>query len=208
MRKTNLRFDEVNSLSRDYYEDYFGEIDALDKDQKTDRVLLAMALEDKFLDVLARIEVRKNKNESWLLDSIDWFKLAFLEVALRRIDDDKIRQTAEQFGQDVALSTFNHQDEEYMLSADRAVNMAGTESNAIANYGDMADAKKSGKTTKTWHTIIDGREREWHHNADSMTVPIDEPFEIGGELLMYPLDISLGASADNIANCRCTATYN
>lgn len=207
MRRTNLRFDEVHSLSRAYYEEYFGEIKAIDEDQKRDRVLVAMALEDRFLNVLSRIEGRILANESYLLDSIDWFTLAFLEVALRRVDDDTIRETANQFGMDVALSTYQNQDKPYMLSADRAVNMAGTESNAIMCYGELADAKKAGATKKQWHTILDGREREWHEEADSQIVPIDEPFEVGGALLMYPLDTSLGAGADNIANCRCTATY-
>ena len=97
MRRTNLTFDEVNSLSREYYEEYFGEIKALDKDQIEDRVLLAMALEDRFLDVLSLIEVRKNANEPFLSDAIDMFTMAFLAVALRRIDDDHIRDTASQF---------------------------------------------------------------------------------------------------------------
>lgn len=207
MRRTNLRFDEVNSLSREYYEDYFGEIKAIDKDQKTDRVLIAMALEDRFLEVLSRIELRLKNDKPFLGDAIDWFTLAFLEVALRRIDDDTIRDTATRFGTEVALSTYRHQDENYMLSADRAINMAATESNAIMCYGELADAIKNGMTMKRWHTILDGREREWHHEANLLTVPINVPFEVGGELLMHPQDTSLGASADNIANCRCTATY-
>jgi hypothetical protein len=74
-------------------------------------------------------------------------------------------------------------------------------------YGELADAVREGKTMKVWNTIIDGREREWHNEANQTVLPINEPFEVGGELLMYPLDTSLGASADNIANCRCTATY-
>lgn len=207
MRRTNLTFDEVHSLSRDYYEEYFGAIDSIDDDQKEDRVLLAMTLEDRFLEVLSLIELRKNANEPFLSDSIDLFMFAFLEVALRRIDDDHIRDTASQFGVDVALSTYRHQDEEYMLSADRAINMAATEANAIMCYGELADAVRDGKTMKVWNTIIDGREREWHNEANQTVLPINEPFEVGGELLMYPLDTSLGASADNIANCRCTATY-
>ena len=207
MRRTSLKFDELNSLSRDYYEDYFGEIKALDADQKTDRVLIAMALEDRFLNVLSMIEIRKNRGEAFLGDSIDWFTMAFLAVAVRRIDDQEIHDAASRFGIDVALSTYKNQDNDYMLSADRAINMAATESNAINCYGELADAVKAGKSMKKWVTIMDGREREWHGEADGMLVPIDQPFEVGGELLMYPLDTSLGATADNIANCRCVAEY-
>lgn len=180
----------------------------ISKDQKTDRVLIAMALEDRFLDILSLVEIRQKRDEPWLGEVIELFTLAFLSVATRRIDDDEIRAKAERFGQDVGLSTFQHQGEEYMTSADRAINMAATESNAIMCYGEIADAIKQGMTRKTWRTIIDGRERDAHHEVNGTTIPITEPFEVGGELLMYPLDDSLGASADNIANCRCCAIYS
>lgn len=206
MRTTDLRFDELHSLSRDVYEEYFKDV-PIDDDQRTDRVLTAMALEDNLLNVLSRIELRVQRGESFLGDAIDWFTLAFLSVALHRIDDDHIRDTATRFGTDVALSTFKHQDEEYMYSADRAINMAATESNAIMCYGELADAVKAGKSVKRWRTILDGREREAHNEANGLLALIDEPFEVGGQLLMYPLDTSLGATADNIANCRCIAEY-
>ena len=207
MRTTDLRFDELNSLSRETYEEFF-DVMPISKDQKTDRVLIAMALEDRFLDILSLVEIRQKRNEPWLGEVIELFTLAFLAVATRRIDDDEIRAKAERFGQEVGLSTFQHQGEEYMTSADRAINMAATESNAIMCYGEIADAIKQGMTMKTWRTIIDGRERDAHHEVNGTTIPITEPFEVGGELLMYPLDDSLGASADNIANCRCCAIYS
>jgi hypothetical protein len=207
MRTTDLRFDELNSLSRETYEEFF-DVMPISQDQKTDRVLIAMALEDRFLDILSLVEIRQKRDEPWLGEAIELFTLAFLAVATRRIDDDEIRVKAERFGQEVGLSTFQHQGEEYMTSADRAINMAATESNAIMCYGEIADAIKQGMTRKTWRTIIDGRERDAHHEVNGTTIPITEPFEVGGELLMYPLDDSLGASADNIANCRCCAIYS
>lgn len=207
MRTTDLRFDELNSLSRETYEKFF-DVMPISKDQKTDRVLIAMALEDRFLEILSLVEIRQKRNEPWLGEVIELFTLAFLAVATRRVDDDEIRAKAERFGQEVGLSTFQHQGEEYMTSADRAINTAATESNAIMCYGELADAIRQGMTMKTWRTIIDGRERDWHHEVNGTTIPITEPFEVGGELLMYPLDDSLGASADNIANCRCCAIYS
>lgn len=47
---------------------------------------------------------------------------------------------------------------------------------------------------KTWHTRIDGRERDEHRAMDGETVPIDEPFSNG---LMQPGE----------PNCRCVCTY-
>lgn len=180
----------------------------ISEDQKTDRVLIAMALEDRFLEILSLAEIRQKQDKPWLGEIIELFTLAFLAVANRRVDDDEIRAKAERFGQEVGLSTYSHQGEEYFTSADRAINMSATEANAIMCYGELADALKQGMTRKTWKTILDGREREWHHEENGVTIPITEPFEVGGELLMYPLDDSLGASADNIANCRCCAIYS
>jgi uncharacterized protein with gpF-like domain len=60
---------------------------------------------------------------------------------------------------------------------------------------------------KTWATMGDAKVREWHNEADGQTVGIDEPFMVMGEMLMFPSDDSLGASAGNIVNCRCSAIY-
>ena len=110
MIRTTLKFDELNSLSRSTYEDFFGEM-GIPRDAKTDRVLVAMALEDGFLDVLSWRQVKKDRGELFLLDSIPLFEQAFLAAALTRVDDREIRETARGFAEDVALSTYNHQDE-------------------------------------------------------------------------------------------------
>lgn len=76
------------------------------------------------------------------------------------------------------------------------------ENGARQTLGDYA--KDEGLTVyKRWVTQGDDRVRDKHASADGQEVPIDEPFEVGGELLMYPADTSLGASADNVINCRC-----
>lgn len=44
-----------------------------------------------------------------------------------------------------------------------------------------------------------------HRGADSQLVPIGAPFKVGGQLLLYPGDRSLGATSNNVMNCRCSA---
>lgn len=56
---------------------------------------------------------------------------------------------------------------------------------------------------KTWITELDNVVREWHLAAHGQKKPTKEPFIVGGELLKYPRDSSLGASTANIINCRC-----
>src|SRR5690606_17616229 len=43
-----------------------------------------------------------------------------------------------------------------------------------------------------------------HHEVDIRKVDLEEAFEVSGEQLMFPGDSSLGASAGNLINCRCS----
>lgn len=61
---------------------------------------------------------------------------------------------------------------------------------------------------KTWFTQGDEDVRQWHFEADGQTVPENEPFIVGGQKLMMPGDTDLGATIDNVANCRCGAFYD
>lgn len=55
---------------------------------------------------------------------------------------------------------------------------------------------------KRWVSAkIPGRTRQEHWDADGQEVPYDEPFEVGGEELMYPGDPN--GSAGNTINCLC-----
>lgn len=60
---------------------------------------------------------------------------------------------------------------------------------------------------KTWRTMRDNKVRTPHKLAESQTVPALMPFIVKGQNLMYPGDMSLGATIDNVINCRCTVTY-
>jgi len=59
------------------------------------------------------------------------------------------------------------------------------------------------KAQKMWVTILDDHTREWHAEVDGDVVDAEEPFEVNGEEMMFPGDDSLGASEDNLVNCRC-----
>jgi len=61
---------------------------------------------------------------------------------------------------------------------------------------------------KIWLPRIDGKERPEHGAMlNKKPVPKKQPFIVGGESMMYPGDSSLGASASNLVNCRCSQHY-
>jgi uncharacterized protein with gpF-like domain len=63
------------------------------------------------------------------------------------------------------------------------------------------------KARKEWIDVGDKDVRRGHHASEVASVSIDEPFTVNGEKLMYPGDSSLGASAGNTINCRCSSLY-
>jgi hypothetical protein len=86
--------------------------------------------------------------------------------------------------------------------------IARTEVVHASGAGSRAAAKASGlKLNHTWLTTLDGRQRETHDAANGQTKPLDEPFDVGGSLLMFPGDSSLGADAAELIQCRCVETY-
>lgn len=56
---------------------------------------------------------------------------------------------------------------------------------------------------KTWITVGDDRVRPAHAAANGETVPINQPFIVGGEKLFFPGDPR--GSPWNIINCRCSS---
>jgi len=58
---------------------------------------------------------------------------------------------------------------------------------------------------KEWSSTLDGRTRDEHGTADGQPRKVTEPFDVGGEKMMFPGDSSLGASAYNLVNCRCSS---
>ncbi len=88
------------------------------------------------------------------------------------------------------------------FSEDRARRIAQHEANVIHNHFRHEKLAET-NTTHTWVTMRDERVRLHHMDADGQTVPIDEPFVVMGEKLMFPTDQSLGATARNTVRCRC-----
>jgi HK97 family phage portal protein len=87
------------------------------------------------------------------------------------------------------------------FSDGRARVIARTEVHGATTKGTLEGYKQAGAPIKIWVAVQDENTREAHSMADGQEVPINQPFDVGGEAMMYPGDPS--ASPENTINCRC-----
>jgi hypothetical protein len=85
------------------------------------------------------------------------------------------------------------------------------ESMRASNQGTYELLGEWGAPFKGWLATFDDRVRDDHASAgrryveggDPGPIPWAEPFMVGGYPMRYPLDMSMGAPIDEVANCRC-----
>lgn len=95
------------------------------------------------------------------------------------------------------------------MNRESAVRAARTGITAAQNAGRMDSyvaAEKMGiQIKRRWVCTKDSRTRLAHGMADGqIAIGTKKPFNVGGELMMFPGDTSMGAHGWNIYNCRCT----
>lgn len=210
---TVLAFDNINKLGdakpRPTYTEWFDKMDVT-PEQKRKRVRLADILEDEILLFFGvylaamryAVEVDKARAER-----------EYIANLRAELEDAGIRsQIIDNYIEDVVRGEIDVTDErfregEYWLSQERAQTIAQNDSNILWSNEEYQDAIDSGKTEKQWRTMKDERVRPTHVEVDDEIIPIDEPFVVGGSLMMFARDSSLGADPSEITNCRCATVY-
>ena len=71
--------------------------------------------------------------------------------------------------------------------------------NALATQAALTVQNEGQAMTKVWTTVGDDRVRLDHQDVDGVSMPVDQPFNVGGDDLMYPGDPN--GSEEEIANC-------
>ena len=91
-------------------------------------------------------------------------------------------------------------------SAFQAERLVRTEATSAANFATLKSANTifpAADMMKEWIASFDDRTRSTHAEAGaSEPVPQNEPFMVGGALMMYPGDPS--GPASEVINCRCS----
>jgi hypothetical protein len=215
-------YDELNirpnNRRSEPYKEYFSKMSISDK-EKQERIAFSEQMEEVVLYILALIETTIENGESDQEYIQTQFYDKYLDVVLGyMLIDSYIKEYVLETSKQIIGTTFSHivekhpdseqATDDYYLSNDRAMFISECEANSILNYRQYSKALKSGKTKKTWIDVGDKRERKTHLEVGGTTIPINEPFSVGDSLLMFPTDHSLGASADEIVNCRCSIQYS
>lgn len=214
-----LSFDELNKLYEGEhgdnlrsmpFEQYFGEM-GLSQEQKDRRIETAREIQGFMRLAIMEMYYELHEgdygeydpsgtimdNYNSLLDRLGIPLTAFFAA-----------MHVESVASEIQLSTMMHSEDPYFFSEDRAMLIAENEANSIWNDSEHQDAILTGKTRKTWDAIIDKATRDTHRDINGTTIPIDEPFQVGDSLMMYPKDESMGAGAEEIVNCRCSVSYS
>lgn len=211
--KLNVR--ELGNRRSEPYKEYFSKMSISDK-EKQERIAFSEKMEEVVLYILALIETTIESGETKREYIQTQFYDKYLDVvASYMLIDTYIKQYAADITKQIIDITFERLSSEdksitddYYLSNDRAIFISECEANSILNYRQYSKAVKIGKTKKKWIDVGDKRERKTHLEVGGITLPIGEPFSVGDSLLQFPKDTSLGASADEIVNCRCSIQYS
>ena len=214
-----VNFDELNKLyAREKGDDlcsmpfdqFFGEM-GISEEQKDKRIETANDIKAFMMIALAELFYENQEGDYWSYDPASTIRNGYKSL-LERLGIPLtalfFATRAEELSAEVVDATLRNPDDAYFFSEDRATLIAENEANGIWNDSEYQDAILTGKTRKTWNAIMDKRTRDTHRDANGTAVPIDEPFYVGDSLMMYPRDDSMGASAEEIVNCRCWATYS
>lgn len=91
----------------------------------------------------------------------------------------------------------------------RANTIARTEATNAMNKSQVLALNSSGRDwEKSWDAVRDERTRDAHFAMEpTQWIDLEQAFNVGGELLGYPGDITLGATAGNVIQCRCSLRF-
>lgn len=156
--------------------------------------------------------------QRWLTDNADLRVIGIQDATNRRILRSISDGVSEGLGINAIADSLRDLTGLGSITDTRAERIARTEVISASNLGSQVSAKSTGlPLEKEWIASRDGRVRGLqsddkfsHSGLDGQRVPMEEPYiePRSGEKLMFPGDISLGASGGNVIQCRCVEGYH
>lgn len=207
------RVDELNNLQseinrlgiarkiREYFESML-----LSEESIAIRIRLATRFEEITRAMYEYAEELKKSDDEGIEDTLLAFYGDKIFEVIGQFDLNVDENIVNKFAEMIVNTTLTH-DGDFFSSDVRAFQNAVDLANILENNSEFKEALEQGKLYKIWHTALDERVRETHQMVESEMVPVFGVFKVGGYPMLYPGDFSLGASASEIVNCRCTVEY-
>jgi hypothetical protein len=148
-------------------------------------------------------------NASWYEEMVNYFRLigGTKVTGIDQTTMDKVKTLlANILGQNLSrrdqAKLFEETLNDPAFNRARSLVIARTESTTAANFGINMGAESSDyEVQKFWINTKDARTRRSHLAMTKDRIAINQPFIVGGVLMMYPGEV--GAPAAEVVNCRC-----
>lgn len=148
-----------------------------------------------------------NKVTAAIFRSLNSGRVGGIAVSETQMMTEKIKQVMQEVSEDMMEAAIVESDKE-LAQAAADMNQGQT----FQEIADNIDLKPPSELfpimtllEKAWVTMGDKKVRPWHNDANFQTVPINKPFIVKNQMLMFPGDTSMGASLDNTNGCRCSS---
>lgn len=178
-------------------------------------------MEDAFIKVYRRVgghfgretfrQYSKSEADSWTQEVINHILTDGYEKikGIGKTNRDKIRAIiASGTQQGLGIDEIARNIRATVGSMQRATLIARTEVIAASNRGSIEGAKATGlPMKKLWLSTPDEITRFAHRDVQPVET-VGGLFNVGGQAMGYPGDISNGASPSNTINCRCAIGYD
>lgn len=205
-----LSIDELNIPVFDaeaYIEEYFSPM-GITEEQKDERKQASRDFRDFLLTLFLFLGIQSEYIAvNWKYVE-DMFRTEFEQAALRYANNTPMltNYIADKASDFVRITRENIDKGEYWTSDERATYEAVNEANEVLGMTEFQKALESGKKYKTWHGIMDRRERKSHIKMENKRIPINDYFLMDKGILLYPGDAYNG-EPEEVDNCRCWLTY-
>lgn len=223
-------FDKLNNIATTWYSKMSVSED--EKKRRIDLALLYADIMDVFFTMLIMEELSRQEMITWLAERLavvasneigtenlayinDWSKKEaerIYDVTIKNIEkQEKTEDNNEQETKpkEMVFEEFDVSvpESEYWTSDIRGILLGMECASAVSNYRELYDALQKGFTRKVWITEADDRVRPTHMEVDHNDIPINDLFQVGDSVLLFPGDVSNGASEQETCNCRCICQY-
>lgn len=132
------------------------------------------------------------------------YNLVFAEISDAVNDGDPLREIAARVEHALSVTGSENWPNRAKVIAVTEANRAGSAAALAAGY--QAERIEGARMVKRWLNSHDARVRPAHRHADGQERPLNQPFDVGGDMIMYPGDPT--GRPETVIGCRCSLTVH